>query len=210
MSHNTVIHLIVRPVVRVAARTRLKPNHITTARLITGLAAAAAFAEGGYAWMAAGGAIFLFSILLDRADGELARQTRQMSLAGHRYDLTADCICSMATFLGLGLGVSQVVGQTAIWVGALAAVGIGALFFELNVLKAASVGGHTPFGGKVTVDEDDAMVLLPVFVWLGLAWPMLLVGAVVTPLAAATVAVLCLRQRSARLRTGDVRSQITP
>jgi phosphatidylglycerophosphate synthase len=176
---------------------RVKPNVITTIRLATGLLAAGAFALGGYGWMAIGALIFLVSLLLDRADGELARQTDQMSLTGHRFDLISDFICSSAAFLGLGVGVSATVGPLGLWLGALAALGIGALFFELNVLKAASVGGHRLFGGEVTLDEDDAMLLVPVLIWGGLAWPMVIAAAVITPLASLCVAGLCLRQRNA-------------
>src|SRR3954466_763287 len=75
MSQNTLIHRLVRPAVRaVAAHTSLTPNHVTTLRLATGLAASMMFAQGIYGWVAIiGGCIFLLSMLLDRADGELAR-----------------------------------------------------------------------------------------------------------------------------------------
>ena len=75
MSHDTIIHRIVRPAVRRVALTGVTPNQITTLRLLGGIAAALAFA-GPAPWPAIGGGIFLFSMLLDRADGELARQTR--------------------------------------------------------------------------------------------------------------------------------------
>ncbi len=195
MSHNTVIHRLIRPAVRVAARTGLTPNQVTTVRLASGLVAAALFAQGTYEWMACGGVIFLFSLLLDRADGELARQTSQISATGYRYDLISDCLASMATFLGLGIGVAQTAGISAIWLGALAGTGIGALFFELNVLRIASVSGCLLFGGRVIVDPDDAMVLVPVLVWGGLAEPMVIIAAVITPLAAIGVGLLALRRR---------------
>jgi phosphatidylglycerophosphate synthase len=196
MSHNTLIHMAVRPAVGVAAKTGVQPNHVTTLRLVTGLGAAVLFAKGQYGWMASGAFVFMVSLLLDRADGALARQTGRTSLAGHRYDLISDCIASIATFLGLGVGVAGSIGPTALGLGALAAAGIGGLFVEINILKAASVGGHTLFGGRVTIDEDDAMILVPIFVWCGLAWPMLVVAATVTPLASLWVAISCLRRRS--------------
>ena len=91
MSTNTLIHRIVRPVVRRIAHSRVTPNNITTLRLVTGVAAAIGFAQGGALWPAIGGGIFVFSMLLDRADGELARQTHRSSVVGHRYDLVSDC-----------------------------------------------------------------------------------------------------------------------
>ncbi len=186
MSHNTLLHSIVRPIVRLAAQTGITPNQITTARLLTGLGAAAAFAQGTRAWMDIGGVVFLMSLLLDRADGALARHTNQTSLSGHRYDLASDCIASTMAFIGLGVGVAATAGIAGLWAGLMAALGIGTLFFQLNVLKAATVSGRTI--GRVTVDPDDAMVFVPVLIWCGAAWPMVIVAAVVTPLASFGVA----------------------
>jgi phosphatidylglycerophosphate synthase len=186
MSQNTLIHGLVRPAVRaVAAHTSLTPNHLTTLRLTTGLAAAAIFAQGTYGWASIiGGLIFLLSMLLDRADGELARHTHQMSVAGHRYDLVSDCIVGISTFIGIGIGVGHTAGLNALWLGALAGLGIGVLFLEFNMMHVASVRGYDLFGGRIGVDPDDAMIAVPVLVWCDLAAPMLIAAAVVAPLAA--------------------------
>ncbi len=194
MSHNTLFHQIVRPLVRRIAPLGVSPNQITTVRLVTGLAAAAAFAQGTYGWMSFGGGVFVLSMLLDRADGELARQTGKMSEGGHRYDLACDCIASMAAFLGLGIGAAAEVGPAALWVGALAALGVGTLFYQLNVQKTASVGGWALLGGRVTVDPDDAMAFVPVLIWCGLAWPMMIVAAAATTLGSLSLAALSLRR----------------
>lgn len=195
MSHNTIIHRIVRPAVRLAAPSGVTPNQLTTLRLASGLAAAACFAVGTPGWMAAGGLVFLLSMLLDRADGELARQTGRMSVAGYRYDLAADGIASVATFAGLGLGLAAA-HAPAPWLGLLAGAGIGVLFLELNVFGLASVRGAELAAG-VTVDPDDAMIFVPILVWCGLAWPMVIAAAVITPLAALAVAAAGLRRRAA-------------
>jgi archaetidylinositol phosphate synthase len=183
MSHNTLIHRVVRPAVRIAARTGLTPNQVTTIRLATGLAASVIFAQGTRGWMVLGGIVFFFSMLLDRADGEMARQTGQMTLTGHRYDLAADGIASVASFAGLGIGLAYTGGRSAFWLGALAALGVGALFFELNVLKVVSVCGYNLFGGRITVDPDDAMIFVPILIWCNLTLPMVIVAAVISPCA---------------------------
>lgn len=199
MSQNTLLHGLVRPVVRAVAATGLTPNHITTLRLVTGLAAAMTFAQGTSGWIAiVGGFVFLLSMLLDRADGELARQTNQMSVAGHRYDLVSDCMVGVCTFIGIGVGVVHTAGLNAVWLGLLAGLGVGALFLELNVLKLGSVRGHNLFGGRLRVDPDDAMIVVPILVWCGLAVPTLIAAAVVTPLAALGVGVIGLLRRPVR------------
>src|SRR6266446_2267819 len=93
----------------------------------------------------------------------------QMSVAGHRYDLVSDCIVGFSTFIGIGIGVGHTAGLNALWLGALAGLGIGVLFLELNVMNLASVRGHDLFGGRIRVDPDDAMIVVPVLVWCDLA-----------------------------------------
>src|SRR5215213_4275909 len=103
MSTDTLIHRIIRPAIRRIAPTRITPNHITTLRLVTGIAAALAFAQGEELWLAVGGGIFIVSMLLDRADGELARQTGRASVGGHRYDLVSDSASNIIAFIGIGV-----------------------------------------------------------------------------------------------------------
>jgi archaetidylinositol phosphate synthase len=199
MSQNTLLHGLVQPAVRaVAARTGLTPNHVTTMRLATGLGAAVIFAQGTYGWLAVGGLIFLLSMLLDRADGELARQTNRMSLAGHRYDLVSDCVVGISAFIGIAIGLVDIAGLNALWFGALAGLGIGVLFLELNVLKLAAASGYDLFGGRIRVDPDDAMIVVPVFLWCDLAAPLLIGAATVTPLAALGMGAIALLRRPVR------------
>jgi phosphatidylglycerophosphate synthase len=211
MSHDTIIHRFIRPAVRVAADTGLTPNQITVARLVTGLAAAFMFSMGSYDWMGWGGIVFVFSMLLDRADGELARQTGQMSSAGHCYDITADGFASIATFVGLGVGVSHTSGTIHFWLGALAGLGTGALFIEANVLKLISVNGHNLFGSRFTVDPDDAMIFVPILVWCNLAAPVVFIAAVITPLAAIGIGMRGLHSRRvANIKSVGLGHQIVP
>ena len=68
----TWTHLLARPVVRPLIGTAVRPNHLTTLRLLTGIAACVALALGTRAGMWWGGGLWLVSAFLDRADGELA------------------------------------------------------------------------------------------------------------------------------------------
>ncbi|TPG60603.1 CDP-alcohol phosphatidyltransferase family protein [Roseomonas nepalensis] len=182
MSANTVIHRIVRPAVRVVAPSGVTPNQITTLRVLTGIAAAVAFAGNG-PWPAIGGGIFLLSMLLDRADGELARQTGQSSAAGHRYDLFSDCFSNIIAFIGLGLGAGAQPGMLGPLLGLVAGAGIGALFWQLHVLRIGTLRGYEPAPG-IIIDPDDLLALVPVLVWIGATAPMLVAAAVITPIAA--------------------------
>lgn len=197
MSHDTLIHRIVRPAVRRIAPTGVTPNQLTTVRLVTGLAAAATFAAGG-GWADLGGVVFLLSMLFDRADGELARQTGQMSPWGHRYDLVTDCLCDAVTFIGIGVGLAgSGLGIAPVLLGAAAGLGIGVLFWQLNVTKVIELSRYAMRHRGVVVDPDDALALVPVFLWLGLAWPMLIAAAVITPAGALWLGVLSRRPKPA-------------
>jgi phosphatidylglycerophosphate synthase len=184
VSSDTLIHRIVRPAVRRLARTRVTPNHVTTLRLATGIAAAAAFAAGGGLWPAIGGGIFVLSMLLDRADGELARQSGRASAGGHRYDLASDCASNILAFIGIGIGAVPVLGALGPLLGVLAGIGIGALFWQINALKLVALRPFSAWDDRFNADPDDAMILVPVLIWCDAAVPALFAAAVITPLAA--------------------------
>ncbi|MGO1077208.1 CDP-alcohol phosphatidyltransferase family protein [Inquilinus sp. CA228] len=200
MSQDTLIHRIVRPAVRRVAPTGVTPNQLTTMRLATGVAAAVGFACGGI-WADLGGVVFLLSMLLDRADGELARQTGQASPWGHRYDLCVDCLCDAIAFIGIGIGLALAgLGFAPVLLGAAAGLGIGVLFWQLNVTKVIELSRYAMRHRGVVVDPDDALALVPVFVWLGLAWPMLVAAAVITPAGALWLGVLARRPKPATVQ----------
>ena len=184
MSTNTLIHRIVRPAVKRIAPTWITPNHITTLRLATGFAAALAFAHGEAPWLAIGGVIFVVSMFLDRADGELARQTGRSSVGGHRYDLVSDCASNVMAFIGIGVGVVPTLGILGPVLGILAGAGIGALFWQINAQKRVELRPYSAWDDRFNADPDDALILVPLLVWIGAAVPVLFAAAAITPLAA--------------------------
>lgn len=182
MSHNTWIHRIARVAVRPLVATPLTPNHVTAVRLAAGLAAAGAFAHGDGAWRMWGAGIFLLSMFLDRADGELARLSGKTSPRGHTYDLLSDAFSNALAFIGLGIGLRE--GMFGIWalpMGLVAGAAIAAILLlivrleDLHGARAGELGGFAGF------DPDDAMLVVPLAVWLGGADWLLLAAAVGAP-----------------------------
>lgn len=157
------------------------PNQITTLRLVSGLAAAASFAAGTRTSFDIGAGIFVLSMLLDRADGELARQTGKTSKGGHRYDLACDWIGTVAAFLGIGIGLASSLGEIAIALGLAAGVGAGVLFWQSNVLKLENPPGYRAPNGRILFDPDDAMLALPFFIWTGFTTSVLIIAATLAP-----------------------------
>ena len=190
MSHNTLLHRLVRPAIASLAKTGATPNQLTTLRLATGVLAAVAFAVGRAPWTSVGAGVMIVSMLLDRADGELARATGKTSRGGYRYDLMADGASTVAVFLGMGVGARGVWGGVAVVYGALAAAGVMALFLLTPLMETRrDAPADRPF------DPDDALLTAPLLVLVGLmAWTVC-VAAIVAPLAAITLAGLTFWKR---------------
>jgi archaetidylinositol phosphate synthase len=203
MSHDTLIHRLVRPCVRWIAPMRVTPNQLTTARLLTGFSAAILFACGHGVGFNTAGVMFLISMLFDRADGELARHTGQMSVAGYHYDIWSDCAANIAVFIGIGFGLSgpdSAFGSANIWIGGVAGFAIAVLFWELYVAKLASVQGYAFLNGRLIVDPDDAMVLIPILVWFGFAQAMLIAAAIIASTVALALAFVAFRSKHGSTR----------
>lgn len=195
ISHNTWIHRIVRVGVRPLVKSPVTPNHLTTLRLVTGIGAAGAFAAGTEDLRLIGVAIMAVSLLLDRADGELARQSGKMSQAGHRYDLIADGLSNGAVFIGIGIGLAD--GVIGLWALALGLVtGGAAIAGELLLMRLDSLGlqNTAQLGGWWGFDPDDGMFLVPVAVALGFSLELLVVASVGAMVAAMVFLILLWRR----------------
>jgi phosphatidylglycerophosphate synthase len=98
-----VLELVFRPLsnllVPVFRRLRVSPPAVVLANAATGLAAAAALAAGALV----GAAVLLqLKSLLDNTDGQLARATGRVTLAGRYLDTIADLVVNAALFAALG------------------------------------------------------------------------------------------------------------
>src|ERR1700712_1765819 len=125
MTGESWTHIMARPVVRPMIGTWIRPNHLTTLRLVSGLGACTCLAlgtPGGTAW---GGGLWLVSAFLDRADGELARLGKLTSPAGHIYDYYSDFTCNALFFIAAGIGLRHSwLGEWSIPLGLIAGVSL--------------------------------------------------------------------------------------
>lgn len=158
--------------------TPVSPNHLTTARLLTGVAACAIFAVGDAEWDFWGGWIWLISAFLDRADGELARATGKTSPWGHRFDYVSDVAVTALFFVGAGIGLRHTwLGSAAILCGIAAAGGvIAAEILAEKIDRLNEDTGKKAYPGFAGFDFDDVLYLFAPVVWLGWQHP-LVVGA---------------------------------
>lgn len=181
--------------------TAVTPNQITAVRLAGGVAAAIAFAAGDPIWVNTGAVIFVVSMFLDRADGELARLSGKTSAWGHKFDLISDSLANALAFIGIGIGLRGT--ELGPWAPALGLIaGIAVAIVLWFVMRLESNGGERAgeVSGFAGFDPDDAMLIVPIAMVLGGGVPLLIAAAV----GASAVAVLfyALFRRSLKARSG--------
>lgn len=101
-----VVRRISRRLTPLALRWGLRPNPITIASLVIGLAAAGAFATGERIGLVAGALLLQLSLVVDCVDGEVARYTRAFSPLGAWLDASTDRVKEYACYAGLAFGAS--------------------------------------------------------------------------------------------------------
>jgi archaetidylinositol phosphate synthase len=173
-------NLVIRPL---AAR-RVTPNQVTSASLLLGLAGALLFAQGEGA-VHAGALLFMLSFWLDHVDGELARMTGMSSGFGHYYDLAAGGAVLIATFIGIGVGLSN--GELGHWAPVLGCVAGGAtaiIFLLRGELERRFGKAGTRQPRLLGFEIEDVLYLLGPITWVGALTPFLVLAGIGTPLFA--------------------------
>ena len=167
-------HRLARILVRPLVGTGITPNHLTTLRLVTGLAACAALVPVGGLWLWWAGCLWLISALLDRADGELARIGGMATPGGHRYDYLVDNVVNSGFFIALGLGLrDSPLGGGAVALGLWTGTALYVCGYWSEALELLEGPGSKAYSGAYGFDPDDLLYLLTPIVWLG--WRMQLV-----------------------------------
>jgi len=197
--HVSWTHRLSRLLVRPMLGTRITPNHLTTGRLVTGIAACAAFMPGDPDWDLWGGVLWLVSCLLDRADGELARLSGASSEWGHRYDYYCDVVVNSLFFLAIGIGLrNSDLGGWAVVLGALSGMSVAVASVWSEQFENLSDGNDKAYAGILGFDFDDVLYLFGPAAWFGL-FPYILVGAsVCAPIMAVLTWVRLVRLRGRR------------
>jgi archaetidylinositol phosphate synthase len=178
----TPTHAVARWCILPLLDSWVMPNHITTLRLLTGLAAAGCFAAGSYFWNIWGGIIFVVSAILDRADGELARLGNKSTPGGHWYDLRCDTTVNVLVFVGIGLGLRERLGLWGPAMGVIAGVAVGATFMVVFRLHESGSHPSIAFRYPAGFDFDDTLFVIAIFAWLNALLPLLIAAVVGAPL----------------------------
>ena len=165
--------------------TAVTPNHLTTVRLLFGIAACVLLSKGSYAWSNAGALCFAASAFLDHTDGELARITGNKSKFGHYYDLASDAVSDVLLFVGIGIGLSHGdLGTGALFMGILAGVSVAGTF-HLRLMISNIMGKERPGMPNIGLFEiEDVLYLLPLVTLFELLQPFLIAAALGAPVFA--------------------------
>jgi phosphatidylglycerophosphate synthase len=135
-------------------RTRVTPNMVTWAMIGVGAVAAAVLSVPGIGTAAAVVALIQLQILLDCADGELARWRRQFSPAGIYLDRFGHYLTE--TLLPIGLGIRADGGWDSI--GGYTTLGLLAAVLALLVrTESALVAVARSEAGKPAADDTAAV-----------------------------------------------------
>jgi phosphatidylglycerophosphate synthase len=176
MKHPPWDQRIARILVRPLARTRVRPNHVTTVTLCLALLGAGLFAFAAPDWVNWAAGIFVLSRFLDHFDGELARLQGSASPFGYYYDYVVGAVGYAALFSGIGIGLQA--GPLGGWALALGAAGAASalisLFSNLAIdrkLFAADSGEAIGYPGFAGFELEDGIYLLAPITWAGFLTP---------------------------------------
>jgi|CXWL01.1.fsa_nt_gi phosphatidylglycerophosphate synthase len=110
----------------------ITPNHVTTAGLALGLLGAYWLSLPSASMQFYGALVLWFCCLLDGCDGELARLKHLSTPWGAQYDVSADYLAHLATFVALPIGVARLhPGRDWMLPGALLVTGFLACGFSV-------------------------------------------------------------------------------
>lgn len=175
-------HRLARAAVRPLVGSFVTPNHLTTLRLLTGLAACACFAAGSRAGEIWGGVLWVVSAFLDRADGELARLANTQSRWGHIYDYASDVSLSALFFVSIGIGASGgFLGPWAVALGLLGGATVALASLLSEAIERHTEDGIKAYEGRGGFDFDDVLYLFGPIAWLGWLTPLLIGGSLGGP-----------------------------
>lgn len=186
--NDTWSHAAARVLVRPLIGTPVRPNHITTVRLLTGAASCLLLLDLTPADVLWSGVLWLVSAFLDRADGELARIGDMRSRGGHLYDYYTDVLLNSAFFVAAGVGLRH--GWMGAWAPVAGAVAGGAMLvccWLSEVYEGLRGPGIRTWEGAWGFQPDDALYLLAPFTWLGWLSPIVALAAVCTSVMALVI-----------------------
>jgi phosphatidylglycerophosphate synthase len=133
-------------------------NAITVASIVLGLAAALAIASDGLAGAVLGLVLYAVAVVLDHADGEVARLAFAESAFGEWLDIGGDTLVHAALVLGMGVTAERL-AEAGAAMGVVAAAGVVASAWVAKTAPPAANAINRAFGALGNRDGFYAMLL---------------------------------------------------
>jgi len=188
---------LARHLVRPLKNTRVTPNHLTTVRLLIGVAGIACIAQGGYAWTNWGALLVVLSNFVDHTDGELARISGKSSKIGHFYDLASDALITVLLFISFGMAIAATSATSAataapeafgpVLRGTVAGLAVALIFFLRMRIESRVGKSGTKQASAGGFETEDVLYLLPLVTLTNGIGPFLTAASIGAPLFAALV-----------------------
>jgi phosphatidylglycerophosphate synthase len=194
------------------------PNHLTTVRLIVGLAGAACFTPGTWGWTNLAALLVILSNFLDHTDGELARLSGKTSRIGHLYDLASDALVTILLFCCIGIGVAasgartMPFGMPAALLGTVAGAAVALIFYLRMRIEELLGKAGTQQSSLAGFETEDVLYLLPLVTLFSGLTPFLLAAGIGAPLFALLVVGDYIRvtRRTAQVRPAAMANAAPP
>jgi phosphatidylglycerophosphate synthase len=110
--------------------TKIKPDHLTLAAMVMGIAGGVFYSFGTQFDCIIGAMFYLLFNILDCSDGQLSRIKKNGSPVGRLLDGIADYIAAIAVYVGIAIGFSGKPGQPSSMVFLVALAGISIIIQE--------------------------------------------------------------------------------
>lgn len=185
---------LARHLVRPLKNTGVSPNHLTTLRLLIGIAGIACIAQGGYAWSNWGALLVVISNFVDHTDGELARISGKSSKIGHFYDLASDALITVLLFVSFGMAVANTTAPGAapetfgpVLRGTVAGLAVALIFFLRMRIESRVGKSGTKQASAAGFETEDVLYLLPLVTLADGIGPFLTAASIGAPLFALLV-----------------------
>ncbi len=156
--------------------TPITPNQVTLMGMSIGLIGALLLSFPNYWTQLIGAMLFLFCVIVDGIDGEIARLKLKDSAFGHYLDIITDNIVHIGIFIGIGIGLYRKTGNhlyiTLIWV-LLFGFGLCAISVYQCILKKEDKIKKSPFLIKalsLLTNRDFAYLVVVLAIFEKLNW----------------------------------------
>jgi phosphatidylglycerophosphate synthase len=159
-----------RHVSRAAVALGLAPNTITIASLAAGLIAAWLFWRATPLEAVAALVVYAVAVVLDHADGEVARLTLTESAVGEWLDIAVDTVIHSTVVMALGATSAALTGH-GFWLGVVGATGTVASAAVMKVWPALAMPDRLGTTISEIGNRDGFYAMLAGFIVVRALWP---------------------------------------